>query len=46
MIENWTWRYWSLYLAACVVVATAIAYPLIRLFEFLHMYRDNVRGIT
>ena len=46
MIEDWNWRWWGGYVAACTAVAAAIAYPLIHLFEHLHIYRQNVRGIT
>lgn len=46
MVEEWDWKWWWAFVAACCAAGLAVAYPLVRLFELLHAYRDNVKGIT
>lgn len=46
MIEDWNWKWWTGYIAACLAVGAALAYPVLRAAEYLHIYRSNVRGIT
>lgn len=46
MIRDWDWKWWSAFVATCCAAGLAISYPLVWLFESLHIYRQNVRGIT